>query len=208
MKVNLKDLVYTIPNAISANTCNHLIEHHTKMCNRGLGIDIDKKDDKMGIDIKISTDVLYQPHGEPKIIKQLNRVVKQHFIEYGERYSHEEFNLLNGVFNCWPRTNYNIFQIQKYDKGVGGYPAWHIDKDYQPPFHNREYVYMFYLNDVEEGGETEFLYLNTKIKPVKGTLVVFPTHFPFVHRGNIPISDDKYIVTGWICEKKPNEKTI
>ena len=208
MKVNLKDLVYTIPNAISANTCNHLIEHHTKMCNRGLGIDIDKKDDKMGIDIKISTDVLYQPHGEPKIIKQLNRVVKQHFIGYGERYSHEEFNLLNGVFNCWPRTNYNIFQIQKYDKGVGGYPAWHIDKDYQPPFHNREYVYMFYLNDVEEGGETEFLYLNTKIKPVKGTLVVFPTHFPFVHRGNIPISDDKYIVTGWICEKKPNEKTI
>ena len=208
MKVNLKDLVYTIPNAISANTCNHLIEHHTKMCNRGLGIDIDKKDDKMGIDIKISTDVLYQPHGEPKIIKQLNRVVKQHFIGYGERYSHEEFNLLNGVFNCWPRTNYNIFQIQKYDKGVGGYPAWHIDKDYQPPFHNREYVYMFYLNDVEEGGETEFLYLNTKIKPVKGTLVFFPTNFPFVHRGNIPISDDKYIVTGWICEKKPNEKTI
>jgi hypothetical protein len=67
---------------------------------------------------------------------------------------------------------------------------------------------MFYLNDVEEGGETEFLYLNTKIKPVKGTLVYFPTHFPFVHRGNIPISDDKYIMTGWICEKKPNEKTI
>ena len=208
MKVNLKDLVYTIPNAISDDMCNHLINHHIKMCNRGLGIPIDRKDDKKGIDIKISTDVLYEHHGEPKIIKQLNRVVKQHFIGYGERYSHEEFNLLNGVFNCWPRTNYNIFQIQKYDKGVGGYPAWHIDKDYQPPFHNREYVYMFYLNDVEEGGETEFLYLNTKIKPVKGTLVFFPTNFPFVHRGNIPISDDKYIMTGWICEKKPNEKTI
>jgi len=203
MKVNLKDLVYTIPNAISDDTCNHLIEHHTKMCNRGLGIDVDRKDDVVGIDIKKSTDVLYEHHGEPDVIKELNSIIKKHFIKYGYIFDNENFSLSDQIFKQWPRTNYNVFQIQKYDKGVGGYPAWHLDKDYQPPFHNREYVYMFYLNDVEEGGETEFLYLNTKIKPVKGTLVFFPTNFPFVHRGNIPISDDKYIMTGWICEKKP-----
>jgi hypothetical protein len=207
MKVNLKDLVYTIPNAISDDMCNHLINHHIKMCNRGLGIPIDRKDDKKGIDIKISTDVLYEHHGDPDVIKELNSIIKKHFIKYGNMFDSENFSLTE-IFNIWPRTNYNILQIQKYDTGVGGYPAWHIDKNYEYPFHNREYVYMFYLNDVEEGGETEFLYLNNKIKPVKGTLVYFPTHFPFVHRGNIPISDDKYIMTGWICEKKPNEKTI
>ena len=175
MKVNLKDLVYTIPNAISDDMCNHLIEHHIKMSGRGLGIPIDRKDDKKGIDIKISTDVLYEHHGDPDVIKELNSIIKKHFIEYGNMFDSENFSLTE-IFNIWPRTNYNILQIQKYDKGVGGYPAWHIDKNYEYPFHNREYVYMFYLNDVEEGGETEFLYLNTKIKPVKGTLVYFPTH--------------------------------
>ena len=200
--MNFEDLIYKVPNAISDSMCDHLIEHHTKMCSRGLGIDQDRKDVLAGIVIKKSTDVLYEHHGDPEIIKQLNGVVEKHFIEYGERYSHEEFSLLNGVFNCWPRTNYNIFQIQKYDKGEGGYPAWHIDSDYLYPFHNREYVYLFYLNDVNEGGETEFLHCGVSLKPVKGTLVYFPTNFPFVHRGNVPISSDKYIVTGWMSLKK------
>ena len=65
-----------------------------------------------------------------------------------------------------------------------------------------EYVYLFYLNDVNEGGETEFLHCGVSLKPVKGTLVYFPTNFPFVHRGNVPISSDKYIVTGWMSLKK------
>ena len=202
--MRLEDLIYVIPNAMDY-ICDTLIEHHTKMCNRGLGIDIDKKDDKMGIDIKISTDVLYEHHGYPEVIDYLNELIKEHFDEYCKRFDSREFSLTDQIINQWPRTTYNVFQIQKYDKGVGGYPAWHLDKDYQPPFHNREYVYMFYLNDVEEGGETEFLNFDIKIKPRKGTLVFFPTNFPFVHRGNVPISNDKYIMTGWICEKNPLE---
>ena len=120
MKVNLKDLVYTVPNAISDDMCNHLIEHHIKMSGRGLGIPIDRKDDKKGIDIKISTDVLYQPHGDPDIIKELNSIIKKHFIKYGNIFDSENFSLTE-IFDIWPRTNYNILQIQKYDKGVGGY---------------------------------------------------------------------------------------
>ena len=56
--MRLEDLIYVIPNAMDY-ICDTLIEHHTKMCNRGLGIDIDKKDDKMGIDIKISQAFFY-----------------------------------------------------------------------------------------------------------------------------------------------------
>jgi hypothetical protein len=56
---------------------------------------------------------------------------------------------------------------------------------------------MVYLNDVEEGGETEFLYQGLKIKPEKGTLVVWPSSYTHVHRGNPPYSNDKYIITGW-----------
>tara|TARA_R110000868_G_scaffold16539_1_gene73910 strand:+ start:347 stop:526 length:180 start_codon:yes stop_codon:yes gene_type:complete len=57
---------------------------------------------------------------------------------------------------------------------------------------------MLYLNDVEEGGETELLYQSRRIKPQKGTLTMFPASFTHTHRGNPPLSNDKYIVTGWV----------
>ena len=56
---------------------------------------------------------------------------------------------------------------------------------------------MFYLNDVEEGGETEFYNQKVKIKPKKGTCVIFPTYNTHLHKGHIPISNDKYILNMW-----------
>ena len=87
------------------------------------------------------------------------------------------------------------FQIQKYVKNEGFY-IYHND------FHVinnkfRSLTYLWYLNDVEEGGETEFLNI-IKIKPKKGTLVLFPACWTFPHRGCMPISNDKYILTGWL----------
>ena len=38
----------------------------------------------------------------------------------------------------------------------------------------RELVWMIYLNDIEEGGETEFMYQKRRIKPTQGTMVIFP----------------------------------
>ena len=57
---------------------------------------------------------------------------------------------------------------------------------------------MLYLNDVKEGGETEFLYQHKRYQPKEGTLLIFPAGFTHTHRGNPPISNDKYIVTGWL----------
>ncbi|PHQ76831.1 MAG: proline hydroxylase [Shewanella sp.] len=91
--------------------------------------------------------------------------------------------------------------IQKYQQGVGGYPHWHSEQ-FPQAGHNealhRVVLYMFYLNDVEEGGETEFFYQNRKIKPKKGTMVIAPAGFTHSHRGNRPISNDKYIATSWV----------
>ena len=56
---------------------------------------------------------------------------------------------------------------------------------------------MWYLNDVEEGGETEFC-SGLKIKPKAGTVVIFPASWYIMHRGNKPISNNKIICNGWI----------
>jgi hypothetical protein len=79
----------------------------------------------------------------------------------------------------------------------GGYSVWHCE---QGPGMSatRALSWMVYLNDVEDGGDTEFLYQSFKQKAVKGTLVIWPAAFTHTHRGNPPYSNVKYIVTGWI----------
>jgi hypothetical protein len=54
------------------------------------------------------------------------------------------------------------------------------------------------LNTVKEGGETEFLYYKKRINPIEGRLVIWPAGFTHTHRGNPPLSNDKYIITGWL----------
>jgi hypothetical protein len=64
----------------------------------------------------------------------------------------------------------------------------------------RKLVTMLYLNTVEEGGETEFLYLHRRIQPVQGRLLIFPAGFTHTHRGNPPLRGEKYILTSWLEE--------
>ena len=88
------------------------------------------------------------------------------------------------------------YKIQK-TLPAQGYHVWHCE-DGSISFSRRTGVYILYLNDVEEGGETEFLYHSKRIAPKKGRLIVFPPNYPWTHRGNPPLSGAKYIMTGWL----------
>ena len=88
------------------------------------------------------------------------------------------------------------FQIQKTLPGQG-YHAWHCEQD-GIPNGSRLAVPLIYLNDVEEGGETEFLYQGLRIAPKEGTIILFPAGYTHAHRGNPPLKGDKYIATTWI----------
>ena len=59
-------------------------------------------------------------------------------------------------------------------------------------------AFILYLNDVDEGGETEFLYQSRRVKAKAGTVVLWPAAYTHVHRGNPPLSGSKYILTGWL----------
>jgi hypothetical protein len=87
-------------------------------------------------------------------------------------------------------------KIQKTEPGQG-YHVWHCEASAKSNSH-RILAWTLYLNDVEEGGETEFIYQHMRIKPKQGTFVLWPAAFTHTHRGNPPISNTKYIVTGWI----------
>ena len=99
-------------------------------------------------------------------------------------------------------------QAQKYPKGSGNYNYWHCEVFPMAP-HNeqlhRSLLFMFYLNDVEEGGETEFYYQKRAIQPKAGRMVIAPAYFTHTHRGCIPKSNDKYIVTSWVLLQRAEQ---
>ena len=79
-----------------------------------------------------------------------------------------------------------------------GYHVWHIEHGKGYANEKRAFVFSIYLNDVEEGGETEFLHFSKRVKPKTGRIVIWPAAFPYLHRGNPPLSGEKYIITSWM----------
>ena len=79
-----------------------------------------------------------------------------------------------------------------------GYHIWHIEHNKGFDNEPRAFVFSIYLNDVEEGGETEFLHFSKRVKPKTGRIVIWPAAFPYLHRGNPPLSGEKYILTSWM----------
>ena len=93
--------------------------------------------------------------------------------------------------------HYTQLKIQK-TLPTEGYHIWHIE--HMKGYHNesRAFAFSIYLNDVEEGGETEFLHFSKRVKPKTGRIVIWPAAFPYLHRGNPPLSNEKYILTSWM----------
>ena len=90
---------------------------------------------------------------------------------------------------------------QQYLQGVGGYHHWHSEiypRDSSCETLHRVLLFMYYLNTVDAGGETEFLFQDRKIKPEQGRMVIAPAGFTHTHKGHVPLSGDKLILTSWV----------
>tara|TARA_R110000868_G_scaffold53697_1_gene168320 strand:+ start:2055 stop:2645 length:591 start_codon:yes stop_codon:yes gene_type:complete len=79
-----------------------------------------------------------------------------------------------------------------------GYHVWHIEHGKGFSNEPRAFVFSVYLNDIKEGGETEFLHFSKRVQPKTGRIVIWPAGFPYLHRGNPPLSGEKYILTSWM----------
>ena len=98
---------------------------------------------------------------------------------------------------------------QKYEIGEFyiRHPDYFLEKDietYCTWMGQRTWTTMLYLNDVEEGGETQFPNLNIKMKPKEGTLIAWNNLYidgtsnpNTLHEALPPKSGKKYIITKW-----------
>lgn len=119
-------------------------------------------------------------------VKEYNKVMSTCFTLYSKKY--EELKNME--------LRHSYFNIQR-TRPAEGYHIWHCENTASLST-QRVLVTMLYLNDDFEGGETEFLYQSSRIKPKTGRVVIWPAHFTHVHRGNPPLSGEKYIATGWV----------
>jgi len=76
---------------------------------------------------------------------------------------------------------------------------------------NRSHTFMIYLNEPEEGGETNFPELDQSIKPKKGMALVWENlnedgsgNRDFLHEGSEVKKGKKYIITSWWRENEFN----
>jgi hypothetical protein len=117
--------------------------------------------------------------------QHLNQVLFECLDEYTRIFGH----LRNVPF-------YSLAQkVQKTPAG-GGYHVWH-DENSGLEHSKRCLVWMLYLNDDYEGGETEFLYYKRRINPERGKLLIWPAGMTHAHRGGLVLQGTKYVVTGW-----------
>ncbi len=86
-------------------------------------------------------------------------------------------------------------RIQETGSG-GGFHSWHSERQSNLTS-NRKLVTMVYLNSIQNGGETEFLYQAKRIRPEQGLALIWPADFTHTHRGNPPLAETKYIITSW-----------
>ena len=55
-----------------------------------------------------------------------------------------------------------------------------------------------HLDNVENGGTTNFLHYGIKIKPEIGKTLIWPAEWTHAHSGEILNSGEKHIITGWM----------
>ena len=172
--------------------CNHMISEFERVLSQGL---CGNRQDSEGTTKTTKQDNFYF----------LN--LKQHILS---SFNNDEVLpiFMNGLQRCFDDyvAEYDILKdvdlkctsvkMQKTIPGAG-YHVWHSEQG-NGESNSRCLVYSLYLNDIEEAGETEFLYQKLRIPPKENSMVIWPAAFTHTHRGNVVHGNkSKYIITGW-----------
>ena len=80
-------------------------------------------------------------------------------------------------------------KLRKYP--VGGFFDWHVDKTTGD--NRRTLAILMYLNTVKEGGSTKIAGVPKDISPEEGKILVMPTTWLILHKGEVCISGPKFL---------------
>jgi hypothetical protein len=108
----------------------------------------------------------------------------------------EKYPFVKHMVYKW-RMDYHA-NLQKYVPNQA-YSEFHVEHSPENEISlKRIAAWMIYLNDVNNGGETEFIEQNIKLKARAGDFYIWPAGWTHPHRGIPSPTQEKYILTGWI----------
>ena len=184
--------IYENDYALCPELCEEIIELFEHSSDKKDGSTIGGVNKK----VKDTTDLVISKTGKwANIYECLENELKYNIKKYKsqiDKYADNGYNLFDDKLEITP------FMVQRYIQNEGKY-VYHNDFDMDKTKNMyRIMTYIFYLNDVTEGGETEYFGGEIRIKPKCGKLIFHPASWTFPHCGRMPISSNKYIITGWI----------
>ncbi len=184
--------IYRKEGALSPELCNSFIESFEASDEKKPGV-LYGPEGQSSTSGKKSTDLTFHPgYLEDKtwgpLLNQLVPIIENAQSFYVNRYS-DAFQKLD------PFRIDSHFNMQRYLPNEG-FSGWHCERA-GLKHSNRILVWMVYLNDVTDGGETEFFYQKHWEESKQGKLLIWPSDWPYLHRGVSSPTQTKYVLTGW-----------
>jgi hypothetical protein len=196
------DFIHRVPNLLSDEFCKDLIEMfeksnlkhkgYTYILEDGMVKASTKSNSKLSTDISVNIGFIEESKnkGEPEwkdFILHINSKLKIGIDEYIDK-----FPMLNAL-QTFRLEGYNI---QRYLPGEGFYD-WHCENSGYSAGGDRVLAWMIYLNDLTEGGGTDFKLQKHTEKPETGKMLIWPAGWSHMHKGQVSETQTKYIITGW-----------
>ena len=182
------------PNSVTDDFCNRTIAHFERMQSEGRTVNrqqhdgvskINKDDEKYFLENETDDFII---NVNSNILKEFNRSVVANFLSYSN-----DIGILNSI------SKHSISESVKIQRTYPkqGYHVWHCEHASIGTARRLAFV-LLYLNDIDQGGETEFLYQSMRIPPRRGTMIISPAGYTHTHRGNPPLNGIKYIMSTWV----------
>ena len=193
--MELKDFVKIYNCALPPSICKDLIasfeEHSEQQILSGTGNKERESDYRTAYEMNMSN---VEDIDLKFLLSSLNKVV----MDYANLYRYEMVSKGLPDFS-FPHSNViEEWRIHRYDQNDHFYKP-HIDS-IDANSSNRMLAFLFYLNDVDEGGETAFTHhlKGVECKPVRGRVLIFPTWLGFPHEAKRVIEGNKYMLKTYI----------
>ena len=182
----LNDFIHIYENALESDVCDFLVSLFEQTSDKHERFENEGKPNFTQFNLTENKEISSE-------VNQVHNHIIKNVFTYRDKYY--EF-IDTRVF---PKDHaFEQFRIKKYNPGGEDRFDTHVDVlDYSSA--RRFLSFMWYLNDVQSGGETVFK--DMIIQPKKGTLLVFPPLWLFPHKGNAPISGPKYIMSTYLHYK-------
>jgi hypothetical protein len=183
------ECIFHVRELLPKELCRTVIENYQRDPRRHPGHTIGSHGERKSYDdVKVSTDLAIDTDGVWRAVYEpLHQAVSLVVASIAAQFP---------SLQVWP-LRCTGYKIQHYRQNEGHF-KWHFDA-LGPGAWDRQLAMVIFLNSVAAGGETCFHRQSLKIRPVAGDAVFFPTFWTHMHCGETPISEDKYIVSSFVC---------